>query len=45
MRWRGRHRWPAAAGKLDLIVMSAAFTVFGFSLIFRVTAGAARAWL
>lgn len=35
MRWHGRHRWPAAAGKLDLTVMSAAFTIFGLSLIFQ----------
>jgi hypothetical protein len=35
MRWRGHRRWPVAAGKLDLIVMSAAFATFGLSLIFQ----------
>jgi hypothetical protein len=35
MRWRGRHRWPAAVGKLELTVMSAAFTIFGLSLLFQ----------
>lgn len=33
MRWRGRHRWPAAVGRLDLAVMSAAYAIFGLSQI------------
>jgi hypothetical protein len=33
VKWRGRHRWPAAVGKLDLIIMSGAFIIFGLSLL------------
>jgi hypothetical protein len=35
MRWLPRASWPAAAGKLNLSVMSAAFVIFGLSLIFQ----------
>src|SRR5260370_37292676 len=35
MRWLRRVSWPSAVGRLDLIVMSTAFVIFGLSLIFQ----------
>jgi hypothetical protein len=35
VRWLTRAAWPSAVGKLDLAVMSAAFGIFGLSLIFQ----------
>lgn len=35
LRWLTRGSWPSAVGKLDLSVMSAAFAIFGLSLLFQ----------
>lgn len=35
MKWLTRASYPMVAGKLNLSVMSAAFTIFGLSLIFQ----------
>lgn len=35
MKRPGRLAWPATAGKLNLCVMSAAFMIFGLSMIFQ----------
>jgi hypothetical protein len=39
LRWNARTTWALAAGRIDLAVMSAAFAIFGASLIFQ-----ARRW-